>query len=238
MKPYKNISSSKKVQVRNMFNSISKEYDFLNKIMTFGNDAVWRKRIYSIAKESSPKTILDIATGTADIALELSNIKNVKIIGIDISEKMLKIGDKKILKRNLSSRIQLQKGDAENINYPENYFDIVTIGFGVRNFENLSIGLKETYRVLKKTGKLIILETSVPNNTIIKLFYKILSRTFIPTVGYLLSNDRIAYSYLQESAEKFPCGKKFLSILEQAGFKNARLQVLMLGATSIYIAEK
>ena len=238
MKPYKNISSSKKVQVRNMFNSISKEYDFLNKIITFGNDVVWRKKIYHIAKESSPKTILDIATGTADIALELSNIKNVKIIGIDISEKMLKIGDKKILKRNLSSRIQLQKGDAENIDYPENYFDIVTIGFGVRNFENLSRGLKETYRVLKKTGKLIILETSVPNNTILKLFYKILSRTFIPTVGYLLSKDRIAYSYLQESAEKFPCGKKFLSILEQAGFKNTRLQVLMLGATSIYIAEK
>ena len=229
MKPYKNISSSKKVQVRNMFNSISKEYDFLNKIMTFGNDAVWRKKIYSIAKESSPETILDIATGTADIALELSNIKNVKIIGIDISEKMLKIGDNKILKRNLSSRIQLQKGDAENIDYPENYFDIVTIGFGVRNFENLTIGLKETYRVF---------ETSVPNNTILKLFYKILSRTFIPTIGYLLSKDRTAYGYLQESAEKFPCGKKFLSILEQAGFKNTRLQVLMLGATSIYIAEK
>ena len=238
MKPYKNISSSKKVQVRNMFNSISKEYDFLNKIMTFGNDAVWRKKIYSIAKESSPEIILDIATGTADIALELSNIKNVKIIGIDISEKMLKIGDNKILKRNLSSRIELQKGDAENIDYPENYFDIVTIGFGVRNFENLTIGLKETYRVLKKTGKLIILETSVPNNTILKLFYKILSRTFIPTIGYLLSKDRTAYGYLQESAEKFPCGKKFLSILEQAGFKNTRLQVLMLGATSIYIAEK
>ena len=238
MKPYKNISSSKKVQVRNMFNSISKEYDFLNKIMTFGNDAVWRKKIYSIAKESNPEIILDIATGTADIALELSNIKNVKIIGIDISEKMLKIGDNKILKRNLSSRIQLQKGDAENIDYPENYFDIVTIGFGVRNFENLTIGLKETYRVLKKTGKLIILETSVPNNTILKLFYKILSRTFIPAVGYLLSKDRIAYSYLQDSAEKFPCGKKFLSILEQAGFKNTSLQVLMLGATSIYIAEK
>lgn len=238
MKPYKNINSSKKVQVRNMFNSISKEYDFLNKIMTFGNDAVWRKKIYTIAKGSSPETILDIATGTADIALELSNIKNVKIIGIDISEKMLKIGDKKISKRNLSSRIELQRGDAENIDYPENYFDVVTIGFGVRNFENLSTGLKETYRVLKKTGKLIILETSVPNNIILKLFYKILSRTFIPTVGYLLSKDRVAYSYLQESAEKFPCGKKFLSILKQVGFKNARLQVLMLGATSIYIAEK
>lgn len=238
MKPYKKISSSKKVQIRNMFNSISNEYDFLNKIMTFGNDTLWRRKIYALAKESNPKKILDIATGTADIALELSNIKNVKIVGIDISEEMLKIGDQKILKRNLSSTIKLEKGDAEKIDYPESYFDIVTIGFGVRNFENLSVSLNETYRVLKKTGKLIILETSVPNNIILKLFYKILSRTFIPAVGYFFSKDRVAYSYLQESAEKFPCGKKFLSILKKAGFKNTGLQVLMLGATSIYIAEK
>jgi len=238
MKPYKNKNSTKKGQITSMFNSISGEYDFLNKIMTFGIDEVWRKKIYKIAKESNPKIILDLATGTADIAIELANIQNAKIIGVDISKKMLDVGSNKILKKNLKSKIHLQLGDAENIDYPDKYFDIVTIGFGVRNFENLKVGLKEAFRVLKKNGKIIILETSVPKNLIIRFFYKIFVRVFVTTLGKLFSKDKTAYNYLQKSAEKFPYGSSFISILETIGFKNSIVESQMFGATSIYIAEK
>ena len=238
MKPYKNKNSSKKGQITSMFNSISGEYDFLNKIMTFGIDEVWRKKIYKIAKESNPKIILDLATGTADIAIELANIQNAKIIGVDISKKMLNVGSKKILKKNLKSKIHLQLGDAENIDYPDKYFDVVTIGFGVRNFENLKVGLKEAFRVLKKNGKIIILETSVPKNLIIRFFYKIFVRIFVTTLGKLFSKDKSAYNYLQKSAEKFPYGSNFVSILETVGFKNSIVESQMFGATSIYTAEK
>ena len=238
MKPYKNKNSSKKGQITSMFNSISGEYDFLNKIMTFGIDEVWRKKIYKIAKESNPKIILDLATGTADIAIELANIQNAKIIGVDISKKMLDVGSKKILKKNLKSKIHLQLGDAENIDYPDKYFDVVTIGFGVRNFENLKVGLKEAFRVLKKNGKIIILETSVPKNLIIRFFYKIFIRVFVTTLGKLFSKDKSAYNYLQKSAEKFPHGSSFISILKTIGFKNSIAESQMFGATSIYTAEK
>ena len=238
MKPYKNKNSTKKGQITSMFNSISGEYDFLNKIMTFGIDEVWRKKIYKIAKESNPKIILDLATGTADIAIELANIQNAKIIGVDISKKMLNVGSKKILKKNLKSKIHLQLGDAENIDYPDKYFDVVTIGFGVRNFENLKVGLKEAFRVLKKNGKIIILETSVPKNLIIRFFYKIFVRIFVTTLGKLFSKDKSAYNYLQKSAEKFPYGSSFVSILETVGFKNSIVESQMFGATSIYTAEK
>ena len=238
MKPYKNKNSTKKGQITSMFNSISGEYDFLNKIMTFGIDEVWRRKIYKIAKESNPKIILDLATGTADIAIELANIQNAKIIGVDISKKMLNVGSKKILKKNLKSKIHLQLGDAENIDYPDKYFDVVTIGFGVRNFENLKVGLKEAFRVLKKNGKIIILETSVPKNLIIRFFYKIFVRIFVTTLGKLFSKDKSAYNYLQKSAEKFPYGSNFVSILETVGFKNSIVESQMFGATSIYTAEK
>lgn len=238
MKPYKNKNSTKKGQITSMFNSISGEYDFLNKIMTFGIDEVWRRKIYKIAKESNPKIILDLATGTADIAIELANIQNAKIIGVDISKKMLNVGSKKILKKNLKSKIHLQLGDAENIDYPDKYFDVVTIGFGVRNFENLKVGLKEAFRVLKKNGKIIILETSVPKNLIIRFFYKIFVRVFVTTLGKLFSKDKSAYNYLQKSAEKFPYGSSFVSILETVGFKNSIVESQMFGATSIYTAEK
>tara|TARA_B100000963_G_scaffold52677_2_gene40738 strand:- start:8988 stop:9704 length:717 start_codon:yes stop_codon:yes gene_type:complete len=238
MKPYKNKNSTKKGQITSMFNSISGEYDFLNKIMTFGIDEVWRRKIYKIAKESNPKIILDLATGTADIAIELANIQNAKIIGVDISKKMLNVGSKKILKKNLKSKIHLQLGDAENIDYPDKYFDVVTIGFGVRNFENLKVGLKEAFRVLKKNGKIIILETSVPKNLIIRFFYKIFVRIFVTTLGKLFSKDKSAYNYLQKSAEKFPYGSSFVSILETVGFKNSIVESQMFGATSIYTAEK
>ncbi|MAU63047.1 MAG: bifunctional demethylmenaquinone methyltransferase/2-methoxy-6-polyprenyl-1,4-benzoquinol methylase UbiE [Flavobacteriaceae bacterium] len=238
MKPNQKLGTSKKTQVENMFNAISIEYDFINKLITFGNDIKWRKKVYEIAKESMPKRVLDIATGTGDIALELANIEGAKIIGLDISEKMLDLGRQKILKQNLSDKIDLISGDAESLAYSNNYFDVITIGFGVRNFQNLIKGLDESRRVLKENGKLIILESSIPKNPIIRFFYFIISKVYIPFLGLLFSKDKSAYNYLQKSAEKFPSGNKFVEILKKCGFKNIKTTEQMLGATSIYIAQK
>ena len=238
MKPNQYEKSSKKNQIGKMFDSISKEYDLLNRLMTFGSDVKWRKKIVSIARKSNPKKILDIATGTADIAIELSKIDDSDIIGVDISQKMLDVGRNKINAKKLSNQIILESGDAEKLVYTDETFDIVTIGFGVRNFQNLKNGLKESYRVLKNGGVLIILETSVPQNSIIKYFYLLFSRTFIPLLGLIFSKDKMAYNYLQKSAEKFPSGKQFKLILEKCNFQNVDIIPQMLGATSIYVANK
>jgi demethylmenaquinone methyltransferase/2-methoxy-6-polyprenyl-1,4-benzoquinol methylase len=238
MKPNQSLDTSKKNQIENMFNSISVKYDFLNRLITFGNDKKWRKKMYTIAKGFAPKNLLDIATGTADIALALSKIKGSKIIGVDISEKMLDVGRDKINAKNLSHQIVLEAGDAENLLYSNECFDVVTIGFGVRNFENLEKGLKESHRVLKKNGALIILETSIPENPVIRYFYFLFSRSFIPIFGSVFSKNKSAYRYLQKSAEKFPSGKQFVSVLITCGFKNIVVKPQMLGATSIYIARK
>ena len=154
MKPYKNINSSKKKQVEKMFDSISFEYDKLNRLISGGNDVKWRKNIYKIAKSLNPVDILDIATGTADIALELSKIKNSKITGLDISEKMLDVGRKKVIDRSLENKVSLISGDAENLSFSKNSFDLISIGFGVRNFQNLEKGLSESFRVLRERVEL------------------------------------------------------------------------------------
>lgn len=238
MKPNQSNNSSKKIQIEKMFDSISVEYDLLNRILTFGSDIRWRKKIVSIARTSNPKHILDIATGTADIALELSKINDSKITGVDISRKMLELGRAKIKLRKLSNQIVLESGDAECLNYSDESFDLVTIGFGVRNFQNLEKGLRESNRVLKKGGVIIILETSVPQNYIIKYFYLLFTRSFIPLIGSVFSKDKSAYNYLQKSAETFPSGKEFISILKKCDFQNIDIKPLMLGATSIYLANK
>jgi demethylmenaquinone methyltransferase/2-methoxy-6-polyprenyl-1,4-benzoquinol methylase len=238
MKPNQSNNSSKKIQIEKMFDSISVEYDLLNRILTFGSDIRWRKKIVSIARTSNPKHILDIATGTADIALELSKINDSKITGVDISRKMLEVVRTKIKLKKLSNQIVLESGDAECLNYSDESFDLVTIGFGVRNFQNLEKGLKESNRVLKKGGVIIILETSIPQNYIIKYFYLLFTRSFIPLIGSVFSKDKSAYNYLQKSAEKFPSGKEFISILKKCDFQNIDIKPLMLGATSIYLANK
>ena len=238
MKPYQNQNSSKKKQVEKMFDSISFEYDKLNRLISAGNDVKWRKHIYKIANHLNPVDILDIATGTADIAMELSKIKGSKITGLDISEKMLNVGRQKIVDRSLQDKITLVSGDAENLNFSKNTFDLISIGFGVRNFQNLKKGLSESFRVLRDGGTLIVLETSVPQNTFIKFFYLLFSRTFIPLIGSLFSKDKKAYKYLQKSAEEFPSGENFSQILKSCGFKDVEIMPLMLGASSIYIAKK
>ena len=197
-----------------------------------------RKTIYKIAERLNPIDILDIATGTADIALELSKIEGSKITGLDISEKMLDVGRQKVTERNLENKVSLVSGDAENLNFSKSTFDLISIGFGVRNFQNLEKGLLESFRVLREGGTLIILETSVPQNRLVKLFYLLFSRTFIPLVGSLFSKDKKAYKYLQKSAEEFPSGENFSQILKSCGFKNVQIMPLMLGASSIYVAKK
>ena len=238
MKPYQNQNSSKKKQVEKMFDSISFEYYKLNRLISAGNDVKWRKTIYKIAERLNPIDILDIATGTADIALELSKIEGSKITGLDISEKMLDVGRQKVTERNLENKVSLVSGDAENLNFSKSTFDLISIGFGVRNFQNLEKGLLESFRVLREGGTLIILETSVPQNRLVKLFYLLFSRTFIPLVGSLFSKDKKAYKYLQKSAEEFPSGENFSQILKSCGFKNVQIMPLMLGASSIYVAKK
>ena len=201
LKPNQKSKSSKKNQVERMFDSISFEYDLLNGIMTFNNHKRWKKNILNIAKKLKPKNALDIATGTADIAINLGSIPDCKVTGVDISEKMLNVGREKITKMKLSESVSLETGDAENLKYENDYFDLITIGFGVRNFQDLKKGLTESLRILKPEGSLIILETSVPENRIIKFLYSIFTRTYIPIMASIFSKDRSAYNYLLDSAE-------------------------------------
>ena len=238
LKPNQKSKSSKKSQVEKMFDSISFEYDLLNGIMTFNCHKRWKKNILNIAKKLKPKNALDIATGTADIAINLGSISDCRVVGVDISEQMLNVGRKKITKMKLDEFVRLETGDAENLNFNDNYFDLVTIGFGVRNFQDLEKGLRESFRVLNKDGTLIILETSVPENTILKLFYSIFTRTYIPIMARIFSKDKSAYNYLLNSAELFPSGTKFSDILKSVGFADVLIKPKLFGSSTIYIATK
>ena len=238
LKPYQKSRSSKKNQIEKMFDKISDDYDFLNWIITFNNHKRWKNNILSIAKKLNPTKALDIATGTADIAIMLGSIPNCEVVGVDISEQMLNIGRDKIRKKNLQKSVSLQNGDAENLNYNDNFFDLITIGFGVRNFQDLEKGLGESFRVLKPNGVLIVLETSVPENKIIRLLYSFFTRTYIPLMASIFSKDKLAYTYLLNSAESFPSGEKFKKVLEKVGFKNISIRPKLLGSSTIYIASK
>ena len=238
LKPNQKSESSKKNQVEKMFDSISFEYDLLNGIMTFKSHKRWKKNILNIAKKLKPKNALDIATGTADIAINLGSISDCKVVGVDISEQMLNVGRKKITKMKLDESIKLETGDAENLNFKDNYFDLVTIGFGVRNFQDLEKGLSESFRVLNNEGTLIILETSVPENRIMKLFYSIFTRTYIPIMARIFSKDKSAYNYLLNSAELFPSGTKFSNILKSVGFADVLIKPKLFGSSTIYVCKK
>ena len=238
MKPHQESKSPKKNQVEKMFDSISFEYDLFNAIMTFNSHKRWKKNILNIAKKLKPKNALDIATGTADIAINLGSISNCEVIGVDISEQMLNVGREKITKMRLTKSVRLESGDAENLHFKDNYFDLVTIGFGVRNFQDLEKGLSESLRVLKAKGTLIVLETSVPENRIMKLFYSIFTRTYIPIMAMIFSKDKSAYNYLLNSAELFPSGTKFKDILKSVGFSQVKIKPKLFGSSTIYIATK
>ena len=225
-------------QNREMFDSISKEYDFINNLITFGAHKKWKKQIVNICKKINPKKILDLATGTSDIAIELSSIKECKIIGVDPSSKMLEVGQSKIDNQNLNDKILLEKGNAENLKYDDGMFDVVTIGYGVRNFTNLKNSLKEIYRVLKKDGLLIILETSLPSSPLVRVFYNIHTKLYVRIIGMIFSNNSDAYGYLESSAKTFPYGKDFIKILRDMNFINIQSEIKLFGASTIYIAKK
>jgi len=232
-----NNKSSNFLHIKNIFESISSEYDFMNDLMTFKNHSKWKKEIAEIAKYSSPKKILDVATGTGDIAINLSKIKGSKIEGVDVSGNMLKIARKKIDELKIDN-IVLKTCEAENLVFEDNHFDIVSIGYGVRNFSNLEKGLSESYRVLKKDGKLIILETSIPENLMIRFMYSIITSIYIPLIAFIFSGKTKAYLYLLDSTKKFPPKKKFIEMLYRTGFEKVETRKKLYGASTIYIISK
>lgn len=236
--PYKNSDLGKKEQVTKMFDTISDKYDELNRIISFGVDIKWRKRVVALVGLKNPESILDIATGTGDLAINMVQTGAKEIIGLDISPGMLEIGRRKIAAKKLDHTIKMVVGDSENLPFEANSFDAITVAFGVRNFENLEKGLSEIYRVLKINGTFVVLETSNPTKTPYKQGYKFYTKFILPTIGKLFSKDRSAYTYLSESAAVFPHGKEFNNILKKIGFIEIENRPQTFGAASIYIATK
>lgn len=218
-----------------MFDSIAWRYDFLNHFLSFNFDRLWRRRAIKIISEhKSNEEIIDVATGTGDLAIAAMKLNPVKITGIDISENMLEIGRKKVLKKGLSQKIDLLKADSECIPFGENQFDVAMVAFGVRNFSDPLKGLSEMRRVLRKDGMIMVLEFSKPNGFFFGPLYKIYFRRILPFFGKLFSRDRKAYDYLPDSVMKFPDNEKFLELLEKAGFTSTKQVRLTGGIASIY----
>ena len=236
--PYKDKDTSKKEQIAAMFNSISGKYDFLNHFLSLGIDILWRKRAVRLLKNHQPKLILDIATGTGDFAIEALSLNPEKIIGVDISEGMLSIGREKLIKKNLTDKIELLSGDSEVLPFEDNFFDAVIVSFGVRNFENLEKGLSDMLRVLKPGGKVVILEFSKPKSFPFKQIYQFYFQWILPKIGKLISKNHAAYTYLPDSVEAFPDGDDFLNILNKIGFQKNQCTPLTLGISSIYSGSK
>ncbi|WP_259070770.1 bifunctional demethylmenaquinone methyltransferase/2-methoxy-6-polyprenyl-1,4-benzoquinol methylase UbiE [Mucilaginibacter sp. X4EP1] len=237
--PYQNEQVTKKEQVADMFNNISKTYDFLNHFLSLGIDIIWRKKAINELKENQPKLILDVATGTGDFAFEaLSILKPEKIIGVDISQGMLDIAQQKITKRGLGDKFEIKLGDSEKLPFSDNQFDAVTVAYGVRNFEHLEKGLADIQRVLKTGGKAVVLEFSKPKAFPVKQLYNFYFNYITPGIGKLFSKDSRAYTYLPESVAAFPDGERFTAMMEKVGFKNTKCRPLAFGICSIYTGIK
>lgn len=236
--PYKDKDASKREQIAEMFDNVSPKYDFLNHFLSAGIDFYWRKRAIKLLQTEKPQTILDIATGTGDFAIEALKLHPKKIIGVDISEGMLAVGREKIKKIGKEKVIELRTGDSTRLSFESNSFDAVIASFGVRNFENLLAGLIEMCRVTKSGGTCIVLEFSKPKTFPIKQLYNFYFRYILPTIGRIVSKDASAYTYLPESVQAFPDGNDFLKVYEQAGFKNTKCISLTFGVCSIYIGKK
>lgn len=238
VKPYGS-SMGKKDEVEQMFDNISHRYDFLNRLLSIGIDIQWRKRVVKIIQNTQPSTILDVATGTGDLAIALAQ-KNPQahITGFDLSNGMLEHGRKKVKERKLEQQIDMIQGDAENMPFDDNSFDAVTVAFGARNFETLEKGLKEIYRVLKPGGTFVILEFSQPQKFPMKQLYNFYFKNILPIIGKTFSKDHRAYTYLPESVQVFPYGKKLNQILLNLNFKNPSNKELTFGIASIYTSTK
>lgn len=236
--PYKDSELNKKKQVEKMFDTISTNYDGLNRVISFGIDVKWRKKVVNLVGNTNPDAVLDIATGTGDLAINLTKTGAKKIVGLDLSEGMLAVGRKKISEKKLSKQIQMVQGDSEALPFEDSSFDAITVAFGVRNFEDLEKGLSEIYRVLKPGGIFVVLETSVPTKFPFKQGYHFYTRNLLPVIGKLFSKDKVAYSYLSESAAAFPYGENFNNILRKIGFTNIEDKPQTMGVATIYTAAK
>ncbi len=232
------VHKAEKEKVKTMFNDIAPKYDFLNHFLSAGIDIQWRKRVRRLLAADKPKTILDVATGTGDLAIELSKLAPDKIIGVDIATDMLNIGKEKIVRKGLDNIIELQEGDAENLKFADNSFDAITVAFGVRNFETLQKGLKEMNRVLAPGGKVAVLEFSKPKTFPFKQSYNFYSRYILPGMGKVISKSSTAYTYLPDSVRGFAEDKAFLLELEKAGFKQPKQKRLTMGIATLYYATK
>jgi demethylmenaquinone methyltransferase / 2-methoxy-6-polyprenyl-1,4-benzoquinol methylase len=238
IKPYKDSELGKKKQVEQMFDTISDNYDNLNRMMTFGTDIGWRKNVVQMVNDIQPTSILDIATGTGDLAIMMANTTASRIVGLDLSEGMLSVGKEKVKAMNLDHKIEMMIGDSENLPFEDNTFDAITVSFGVRNFETLEKGLGEILRVLKPNGIFVILESSVPTKFPFKQGYNIYTKTIVPLMGKLFSKDQQAYEYLQESMKNFPFGEALNQILRNVGFKNVKHYPQTMGVATIYSSRK
>jgi demethylmenaquinone methyltransferase/2-methoxy-6-polyprenyl-1,4-benzoquinol methylase len=232
------MAEGKKEQVRSMFNKIAWRYDLLNHLLSLNIDKIWRRKLVKMLSQKKPDSILDVATGTGDLAIAASRIKPKEIIGIDIADEMLVIGRKKITEKGLDKMITLQTADSENIPYPSERFEATMVAFGVRNFENLDLGLSEMYRILKKNGIIYVLEFSIPTNKMFRPFYFFYFKNILPLIGKMVSKDTAAYTYLPDSVSAFPSGKLFTERLEKAGFTKCTILSLTFGIATIYTGEK
>lgn len=236
--PYKDSNLGKKQQVEQMFDTISGNYDSLNRMISLGTDQGWRRKVLKMVSDTNPESILDIATGTGDLAILLSKSNAKRIVGLDLSAGMLEVGKSKVSALGLQNKIEMIQGDSENLPFQDNTFDAITVAFGIRNFENLEKGLSEILRVLKPNGIFVILETSVPTKFPFKQGYNFYMKTFMPLMGKVFSKDQKAYEYLSESAKNFPYGEKLNAILQKVGFKNVKHNPQTMGVATIYSASK
>lgn len=238
VKPNQALNTSKKEQVEHMFDSIAGKYDFLNRSLSLGIDTIWRKKAINCLKEVAPKRILDVATGTADLAIAALRLNPDKVVGIDLSAQMLEYGKQKLQDKNLLDKIELVKGDSERLPFSDGSFDAVTVAFGVRNFENLQAGINEMYRVLRPGGKMAVLEFSKPKAFPFKQVYNFYFRYILPTLGGMISKRKDAYTYLPESVKHFPEDEAFTAYLHTAGFEKTRIKHLTFGICSLYTGIK
>lgn len=238
VKPYNEDNKSKKEEVAEMFNNISAKYDFLNHFLSLGIDKLWRKKAIKKLGEIKPKRILDLATGTGDFAIAALKLNPEKVVGVDLSPGMLEVGKQKMKKKGVDHIISMEQGDSENLPFDDNYFDGLTVGFGVRNYENLEKGLSEMLRVIRKDGMAVILEFSKPKKFPIKQSFNFYSKNIIPLLGKSISKDSNAYTYLPESVEAFPEGQDFINILEKVGYKDVTATLVSGGIATIYVGRK
>lgn len=239
MKPY-NEEQSKKEQVEQMFDNIAPTYDKLNHIMSLNIDRMWRRRVMRIVRRAKAHKIMDVATGTGDLAIAMAKrVDRTQILGVDLSEEMLAVARRKIEKQGLEERIMLEKGDAENLSMvASESIDAITVAFGVRNFEHIERGLSELYRTLKPGGKLVVLEFSIPKNRLVRWVYSQYAHRLLPRIGGMISKDRQAYTYLPDSVEEFPAPERFSDMLREAGFCRVKARSQSFGIAYIYDATK